>query len=185
MAASGDRDALHLAPRELGGPVAGAAGQTDVLEQLERASPPLGRPHASLGHGELDVFPGGQHRQEVEALKDEAQPQEAQPGELPVGQALQPGAEHLHGAARRGVDPAQQLQQGGLAAARRSHDGHMFPAADRERDAAQRVDRLAADGIVLPQVVGDEYRVGVDRSAQVASARKVAAIGARAASQAG
>jgi hypothetical protein len=61
----------------------------------------------------------------------------------------------------------------------------MFAAADRERDAAQRVDRLAADGIVLPQVVGDEYRVGVDRSAQVASARKVAAMGARAASQAG
>ena len=61
----------------------------------------------------------------------------------------------------------------------------MLAAADRERDTAQRVDRLAADGIVLPQVVGDENRVGVDRSAQVASARKVAAIGARAASQAG
>ena len=40
-------------------------------------------------------------------------------------------------------------------------------------------------GIVLPQVVGDEYRLGVDRSAQVASARNVAAMGARAASQAG
>ena len=61
----------------------------------------------------------------------------------------------------------------------------MFAAADRERDTAERVDRLASDGIVLPQVVGDEYRVGLDRSAQVASARRVAAIGARAASQAG
>ena len=61
----------------------------------------------------------------------------------------------------------------------------MLAAANRERDTAQRVDRLPADGIVLPQVVGDENGVGVDRGAQVASARKVAAIGARAASQAG
>ena len=163
----------------------GARGQAHILEQLDRASPPLGRPHAGFGHGELDVFPGCQHGQQVEALKNEAQPQEAKPSELPVGQALQPGAEHLHGAARRRVDPAQQLQQGGLAAARRSHDRHVLAAADRERDAAQRVDRLPPDGIVLPQVVGDENRVGVDRGAQVASARKVAAIGARAASQAG
>ena len=61
----------------------------------------------------------------------------------------------------------------------------MLAAADRKRDTTERVDRLATDRIVLPEIVRDEDRVGVERSAQVASARKVAAMGARAASQAG
>jgi hypothetical protein len=61
----------------------------------------------------------------------------------------------------------------------------VLAAADRKRDTAQRVDRLATDRIVLPEIVSDEDPVEVERSAQVASARKVAAMGARAASQAG
>jgi hypothetical protein len=61
----------------------------------------------------------------------------------------------------------------------------VLTAADAERDPAERVYRLAADRVVLPQVTGDENRPGMGRGAQVASARKVAAMGARAASHAG
>ena len=56
-------------------------GQADVLEQLARAR--LGaraRPDARLGLRQLDVLPGREHRQQEEALEDEAdlaQPQAA------------------------------------------------------------------------------------------------------------
>ena len=116
----------------------------------------------------------------MEALEDEAEPSQSETSELAVAEGLEPGPQQLHAAAARRVDPAHELEQGGLPAAGRSGDGHVLARLHREGDAAKRVHRLPVHGIVLAQVAGDQ-----ERRAHVASARSVAAIGACDASQAG
>ena len=67
----GDRDPLLLPARELGGPVGGAVGQADGLEQLiapGRIGVVAGDPHR-----QLDVLGGVEDRHEVEELEDEAE----------------------------------------------------------------------------------------------------------------
>ena len=68
-----DRHSLHLAARQLRGPVIGPCGEPDVVEQLAPSA--LRRcavGDAGLGLGQLDVLRRRQHRQQEEALEDEA-----------------------------------------------------------------------------------------------------------------
>ena len=86
-------------------------------------------------------------------------------------------------AVRRSVDAPEELEQGGLAAAGGPHDGDVLARVDAEETPPERVHRLAVHRIVLAQVAGD--RSSGAAKAHVASARSVAAMGARDASQAG
>ena len=67
-----DGDALLLAAGKLVGVVAGAVGQADLVERLERQAPPLGGRHAAIDQRQLDVLDRRGARQQVEALEDEA-----------------------------------------------------------------------------------------------------------------
>ena len=73
---AGDGHPLHLSTGELGGTVPRAVAEPDVLQQLPGTLPSPGRRHTGLGHRELDVLSSGEHRQQMEALEDEAEPSE-------------------------------------------------------------------------------------------------------------
>ena len=64
-----------------------------------------------------------------------------------------------HHAALGGArQPAQQVEQRGLARARRPHDGHKLPALNGERNPAHRGDLELASRVNLGQVFGNDNR---------------------------
>ena len=69
---AGDGDALLLAAGQLGGQVPGPVAQADLGQRPASALPPLARRHAERDQRGLDVLLGGQGRDEVEGLEDEA-----------------------------------------------------------------------------------------------------------------
>jgi hypothetical protein len=91
--------------------------QTDVREQLSRSAPALRDGDTRLGQGQLDILLGGENRQEMKALEDEAEAGETEPGEVSIIQSVQTDSQQLHGAAGRDIDTADQLEQGRLSAA--------------------------------------------------------------------
>jgi hypothetical protein len=70
-----------------------------------------------------DVLLGGQHRQQVEELEDEADVLAAQQRDAAVGQRADVLAADRHPAARRPVEGGEDVHQRRLAGARRAHDG--------------------------------------------------------------
>src|SRR5699024_5911558 len=125
-----------LAARELGGAVRGPVLEADVGEELPGALTTLATGDARLRHRQLDVLPRGQYGQQVEALKDEAEPGEAEPGELTVGQGVERDPQQLHRTRGRRVDPAEELEQCGLPASRRTRDRDVVAGVHPERHAA-------------------------------------------------
>ena len=77
-----DRHALHLAARELGRLVLHPVGEADLLEQLLDPLLALARARALEQQRHLDVLVGGDLRQQVEALEDEADLAVADVGQL-------------------------------------------------------------------------------------------------------
>ena len=92
-------------------------------------------------------------RDEVEELKDEADLAAAQqrPGRL--AELVDPAPAEMDLAGGGPVEPAEQVQQGRLAAARGPHDADELALGDRQVDAAQRRDRDAV-GFVGPLETG-------------------------------
>ncbi len=70
-------------------------------------------------------------------LVDEAQRAVAQRAALGLVEAGEVAARHLDAAGGGLVEPAEQVQQRALAAARRADDGHLLAAADLEVDRRQ------------------------------------------------
>ena len=81
-----DRHPLHLAARQLRRPMVAAPRQADVLEQLACARPPVGFGRAGFRLRQLDVLPRGEHRQQEEALKHEADARQPDVAALGLGQ---------------------------------------------------------------------------------------------------
>ena len=117
-----------------------------------RGAPLLLREAALQEQRELDVLEDREHLHQVEALEDEADAVEPQIGERPLRELRGVLAVHLHRAAGRGVDAADQVEQRGLARARRPGDGEELAAVHVERHAAQRVDVGLAEQVVLGDV---------------------------------
>ena len=69
---AGDRDALLLAAGELGGAVALAVGEADAVDQVGDAALRGGVRASGETDREGDVLLGGERREQVEALEDEA-----------------------------------------------------------------------------------------------------------------
>src|SRR5207302_9628336 len=69
--------------------------------------------------------------------------------QLTAGQAVDAPPVHHHAARGRRVEPADEVQQCGLARARRSHEGHEVAAGNVEIHAVQHLDRLAPAAIAL------------------------------------
>ena len=87
-----------------------------------------------------DVLPHREQRHQIVELIDKTDLPAAEERALFLAQALKRNPLELDAAARGPVDPAQQMHQGGLAAARRAHDRDKFPPLQFKRDPAQRVD---------------------------------------------
>ena len=80
-----DCDALHLAARELGYAVVPVVDRKrDGLQRVNGAHFALATGHIGVGQRQHDVFDNRQARQQVEALKDKANAQGANFGELVI-----------------------------------------------------------------------------------------------------
>ena len=106
--------------------------EADVVEQLHRPGGALGRTNAGLRQGEFDVFAGGEHRHQVEPLKNEPDPAKAEVGQFSVGEPLDGRPHQFEVAGRREIKAAEQLQQGRLARAGRAGDGEILSGAERQ-----------------------------------------------------
>ena len=91
--------------------MSGAIGKADVLEQLARPLPPLGRRHAGFRLRQLDVLGGSEHRQQEEALKHETDPREANPAALAFRQSRHVAVLEQDRTGGRRVDAANQVQK--------------------------------------------------------------------------
>ena len=77
---AGDGNPLLLTAGKLRRTVPGPVGQPHVGQQLAGACTTLPLPHPRLRHRQLHILRRGQHREQVEALKDEADVLQAQAG---------------------------------------------------------------------------------------------------------
>ena len=115
----------------------------------------------------------------MKALEDEPDLMEAQPGEVAIAEPAHILSHQLERATGRLVDPAEEVEQGGLATARRSHDRHVLAGGDTEIYAVHRPYCLAVGAVVAAEVGCGDHRT------HGASAWSVCAMGRRAARQAG
>ena len=146
-----DRDALLLAAGELGGPVGQAVGEPDPLDEIPEEL--LVRLLAGERERQRHVLLGGQHREQVEELEDEADVLAPDLRDVLVAQLSEPGAGDRDVAVGRAVERRQDVHQRRLAGARRAHDRRQLALLDVQRDAAKRVDRRVALAVAPVDVV--------------------------------
>jgi hypothetical protein len=106
-----------LSAGELLGELVALVGKANRVQELEHPCPACAG-WSILYHDEwiLDVFKGGQHWDEVEALKDEADMVAAKRGGLPPGESRHIDAGDLQVAACRLIQTANEVEQRGFAA---------------------------------------------------------------------
>src|SRR5262249_3640512 len=91
--------------------------------------------------------------QDIDALEHNTELCCAAPGQRVAREVRHvPSIEHV-AAGRWAVQTAQEIHERGLAGSRRTHHGDELTALDLERHLAQRMDDLAADPIVLGELV--------------------------------
>ncbi len=139
-------------PESSSGKILGARFETDELEHLAHPHAPLRSRNALVMQRQLDVLVHVEIRDQMEALKDEADVTPAQVCELidrAIGDVL--AAEHVT-TARRRIDEADDVEHRRLAAARRPHDCDELAALDREIDAIERRRNLRLARVALRYV---------------------------------
>ena len=154
-------DALLLAAghlgRAVGAPVAEPDGVDQRLEPLavRRRSPPM-------RSGSVMFSSARQDRQQVVGLEDEADRAAAQQREVAVVERVEAGAVDLDPALGRPVEAGEDVQQRGLARARRAHDGGEAAGRERDVDAAQGVDGggAVAEALDEPAPASDDVGEG-------------------------
>ncbi len=97
--------------------------EPDVGQRPRRLLPAAGRGAASRNQRGLDVLLRAQRRDQVERLENEPDRPGPHRGHLALAERGQILAVEFHGARGRTVEPAEHLQQGGLAVPGRSLDG--------------------------------------------------------------
>ena len=147
-------DALLLAAGELRRAVPAAVREPDRVDQ--RLEPLRVGPVPGDADRQEDVLLGGEDRQQVVALEDEADLGAAQQREVVVSQRVEPGAGDLDRAARGLVEPGEDVHQRRLAGARGAHDRGEAAGREGDVDAAQGVDRDVALAVALRQRTTDD-----------------------------
>src|SRR5690348_13505225 len=155
---AGQSHTLLLASGELGGPVSQAVRNAqhlyDALKELV----------FFFGVGSCNVFGDGdigvsvQGRQQVELLENEADLALAHLGSLSVREPGEVLAVNHHPAGIGVGQAAQEVKQGGFAAARRAHNGHEFALLHVKGDAAQSRHLHFADVVSLAQFLSYDDR---------------------------
>ena len=113
-----------------------------LVQQPGHRGPGLAARRAGQLGGQQHVVRHGQVVQQVEELEDHPDPAAAEPGQAGFAQRVHPLAGHGDRAAGRLVQPGDQVQQRGLAAARRAHHGDRLAVPDVQAQLGQ--GRLAA-----------------------------------------
>ena len=132
---AGDGDALHLPARELIGPFVEFLAQPHALERLGGAPFALFLRYARKGERQLDIAQHRLVRDEVVRLEHKADAVVAVGVPVAVFEVLGGDALDDEVAVRVVVQPADDVQKRGLAAARLAEDGHEFLSAEAEADA--------------------------------------------------
>src|SRR5579863_8476688 len=109
--------------------------------------------------GDGDIAFGGERGEEVEALKDEADFAAAELGALGIAHFGQIVAVNKHSAFRGLRQPADDVEQRRLAAARWAHHRDRFAGLHLEVHATQRRDFYLTSVVELPKIFGFEYRL--------------------------
>ena len=136
------RHALLLAARELRRVVVPAVAQSHPREQLLRAGPPVLAPQLER---DLDVLAGGERRDEVEGLEDEADRLRPHPGPLVLAPGVARSRPSSTTRPRVGpVEPGEQAEERALAASRRAGDGQEAAGLELERDISENGDLAPA-----------------------------------------
>ena len=138
-----ERDALRLTTADLRWQAIRQVRQADELEQLLGARAPRMRTYPPYLQPEGDVLEHRQMREQRIALEREAERPRLR---RPLGHAL---VAEVDLAGRRRLEPGDDAEQRGLAAAGRAEEGHELPLLDLEHDIAKRNDaaELLADAI--------------------------------------
>ena len=129
--------------------------QAHQLQRPNDALPAFRRRNPFVNQRELDVFEHCRMIKKIAGLHDEAHVA------APEGRRLFPvelqdiGSENFQRAGIRGVQHAQHMQHGGLAATGRAHDGHKFARFDLDIHATQ---HRRKTGIALVQILCDDNR---------------------------
>src|SRR5690606_24825823 len=140
----------------------GALAQADQLQQDTDALLALGHADTREAQGDLDVLSRGQDRDQAEGLEDEADLFPAQLNEIRLVHDRDVVAIDAYRAARRLVQPADQVEERGLAAAGAAAHGDPLAALEGQIDAFEGVDGMGRGDIIVTQVIEeDDWRVGV------------------------
>src|SRR5687767_463575 len=139
-----DGHALLLAARQLYWIVLGALGEPDLAQERAGARERVRLARQLQRH--RDVLQRGEGGNEVKGLEDVADgvEAEAREGVLPERGDLR--LRHADAAGRGSIEPGDEAEQRGLAAARRPRDGHELARGDREGHVREHVDGAVAAG---------------------------------------
>ena len=148
-----DRHPLTLAAGELVGPMVRAVGEPHGLQRQGRALAALLRGRPGEEHRELDVAERREARQQVEELEDEADPVPADQRALLLRKRADLAPLQQVAPARRPVEAAHDVQQGGLARPRGAHERDVLAALDREAHVLEGVHLPFADPVYAPDLV--------------------------------
>ena len=134
------------------------AGQVDEADDVRDPIADLARGRVLAGDRERqrDVLGDVEQRDQVERLEDEAGPVAPQPGRVIVRQLADGLALEDDLAARRLVEPAEDLEERRLARAGRPHEGHELAGVDRQAHPAEGLDGGRTERVGLGQVAGFE-----------------------------
>src|SRR5467141_3575055 len=132
-----DGDPLLLAAAQLVRPMTRTLGEADEIEEFLRPSLPGRAIFGGEAHGQLDVFLGGERRDEVKELEDEARVSQSILDEPSLAQIDQVRAVHLDSTRGRAVDSPKDIQERRLAAPRRPSNRDEFAVGDAQIQAAQ------------------------------------------------
>src|SRR5579872_1982853 len=147
---TGDRDPLLLASGELEGEVVALGAEPDGLEMSLGTLPACGGlPASDEVHRQGGILEGRQGRQELEELEHDPDRLAAPAGHLFLAHGVQTGSRHDHLTGGRTVDTGDHVEDGRLAAPRRSDDCDHLPRPDDQIDPPQRSELQLARAVDL------------------------------------
>ena len=155
---------LLLASRELARIVLHAVREVHPLHGRFDLLPPLPAAQGSQQQGQFHVLEGGEDRDQVVVLEDEAHVGGPPARQFVIIEPVQGEPADLQVPTRGPVDAGDEVQEGGLAAAAGSHEGVVAPGGDVQVDALEHRDFQRLAVVALGHSPQADDRIAVHRS---------------------